>query len=673
MLSASLRPERSAREARPAGPAARALRGLAWLALLLSVQGCALLQSGTPAQRLSQALRSAPDNVDRCQAGTTDSLVAEMEDADAGRFVRELLSGRLEPALWGRCADFLLADLPAPRRAALLDSMGRASRQLLRDSHLDDDPQRQARLDQLHATLLERPAAAALSPSSRALLGELDQALRAHRLGPTATRRAAELLRTLGELERGTWRGARVTTETLDRVFHDGDRDEPLLRRFARRLPDPALREYARRLIARLHILKTPLSAHRTAATAAEQLLLETGRNPLPPDELAVMDSFFDEQGLPVEGFEVQQQTRPYRATLVAQGTAPTDRTVRLRGRLRFAIQGLPQWVPLCPPKRADDLEMDPTPCVAPDALQVADSPIQIGPDGVLTFPGELDQAAVARLATAGDGLRVRLLLRGAPLRDIKRKLRFLPPPESQRAITAVRDSPPGAPGPDLLVDADYRALNRVALTIQGAGEPYFVVAERGDLHTYSITTRGAPGAPGAAGRPGSSGLRGQDGQAQCPGAARGALSADGGPGWPGGPGGDGAPGGPGGDSGRIVVRIRPGVHDFEMVQAELGAILHSEAGPGGEGGAAGEGGPGGLGGRGGPGQKCPVPVAESSWRDAVLTADGVQLPTQTLEVPPGRDGPRGQDGARGRAGPRGRDGRAVPPSYEQLPDVAGE
>ncbi len=628
------------------------------LAMVLPLCECSLLRSLAP-ERHSGAhlvvdLRRDPDNVDLCEPNAARSRVGILDREDLEDLMYGLRKQSVELTTWVRCVRPLLTGLPPERAADLLDLMGEEYRSLIRDGRLGENPVLKARFGELHLAFLERPNSAQPHATvMTALLDDLRQALKLKRIGEFAIPWAQELLSTQEEMEQGRWQGVAVTAATLE-GFATGA-DETLLRRLARRLPDPALREQARRVLVRRHLQQSPFP-ELIGEEGAELMLLQTGHYPVPLSRFPPVEVRVDRERFPMRSFRVHQQVSPYLATLTAynkEAELPALPEVPLRGKIHIRLTGLARPVSFCGPPRADDIDLDATPCVSAVEFTTGQQHVRINRDGVLLFTAEYTEAPAAALATACDALRAPLIVKGTPLLVLSWPLRFLAPPKSERTFVANGQGPPGSPGPDLEILADHGAAARLALHVEGVGlkEPYFMVMERDEASSFRVISRGVPGEKGTPGTAGAPGVAGPDGKAAvCPG---GDGEADGFRGGEGDPGGNGEPGGRGGDGGRMRIRVRCGARPCDEVIGMLTRILHSEGAPGGEGGEGGPGGPGGEGGEGGAGTECVVDEAK----------DG-KVWEVNKSVSSGKSGHSGTAGRRGRPGPRGQSGTSWPPQF---------
>ncbi len=538
--------------------------------------------------------------------------------------IAALRDGKVQPPTWGACVELVLPRLDATRAAELADGMVSAAAALVADSRAEQDPALRSRLETLVRTYLEREPGPGASEEA---LHALDVARRSS--GPGAQRTAATLLAGL-DLERGRWMDRRVDPAALDAMASDGDAG--LLLRAARRLPDPALRAQAERILVRQRIAVSTFREVRAAGAALEAAVLERGTNPVSLAEHPPVRASLVASSLPARTVVVRQ--RPIEGTAKLLGRA-VDRpepsvlpAVSLRGAVEAELAGLSLPVTICAAGRA----LDPTPCIAASDV-AADSPFaRVRGAGDLRVAEQVSEAAAVELARQGGLLRIQLAVGGARAGALAWPVVFERPPD---LVFSARSS--GGNGPDLAVTVERLDAARVAYRVEGVGTSVVAVAEVPDAPSFRVVSRGARGADGTSGADGSDGMSGSDGSsAICPG-FDGRDGSNGGDGSPGDDGGDGAPGGRGGDFRATVIG-----RDWPEATLELArASIVSEGGPGGQGGEGGRGGRGGPGGRGGSGATCTDSKGHTTWL---------------------RSGSSGLSGMVGRSGRHGRDGERGPP-----------
>ncbi len=417
-------------------------------------------------------------------AGGVQALVAAFEE------------DRLAPDLFRRCAEHLLR---TPAGVPLLDRMGATYRDLVRRSDLDRDPRLQRRLEALLALYVERPHGTDPDPERlRAWSAELEKAVAERRLGVTAARHAGELLDVFS-LERNRWNGAPVTENTLDVI--QNRHEEPLLRRFAARLPDPELRRQALRRIVRLHIAKSSDPAVRGHVHEVEDAVMKHGRNPVAVEKLPPLGGSLDIAHLPIDRVLVRQNVAAATAKILgARGSVVPE--VSLRGFLQVEMTGVARPVTLCGPTK----DLDPAPCLDPAALEIDNRLVSVDRDGGLVFVDDARIADLLPLARSTE-LTVPMAVAGRKLCTLHLGAWFEKP----------GDMPfPG--GQNLLIDVDAHGERRLVYTISGQGFSYTAVVERPDVPSFHIESRGGAGMPGRDGARGLDGALGRPGtNAVCP------------------------------------------------------------------------------------------------------------------------------------------------------------
>ncbi|HEY7957915.1 MAG TPA: hypothetical protein VII38_21585, partial [Polyangia bacterium] len=272
-------------------------------------------------------------------------------DEDTRRaLVRGLTDGTIDPAKWRRCADAFLRSAPGDDAASLLDAVGVGYRALLRDADFESSSVMQARLRAMQALYIDRQIGSNGHPDLDArLFAELGRALAAHRLGPAAAAFGEELLATV-DLEHGRFRGRPVEVATLDALFAAGD--EVTLRRFAKRLASPTLREQAERRVIRLHIAASLFPEVRADAAAVEARLMRSGVNVLSLAEHPPLRGWLDTKRVPMRGVLVRQQVWQKTATLFGYAGDRPGLSIlpelSLRGALEVEVGGISRPVTLC-------------------------------------------------------------------------------------------------------------------------------------------------------------------------------------------------------------------------------------------------------------------------------------------------------------------------------------
>jgi hypothetical protein len=570
---------------------------------------------------------------------------------DAAKLPALLVDGlrqaRVAPGTWADCAEALLPALAPALAAELADRIVRAEDDLLAARDLERDPALQAQLAAAHRVTVGRPVGA---PAPRAL-AEVVKALRprlaAGKLGPVASRTAAELVEAT-DLDRGLWRGREVDEEVVSERGAAGE--EPVLLRMAARLPDAALRLEAERQVVRLRVARSPLPEVRADAGAVEGRVLAQGVNPIALAEHPSRQALLDDVVLD-RRVVVQQDLTPLPAGAVEPartrllGVAGSRVTpsvlpeVPLAGALHVELAGLSAPVTVCAPGRA----LDPTPCLAPADLRTASPLATIDAAGVLRLREAVTQSDAVALAGRGGRLSVPVQIGASVTIDLSWPVSFERP-----APLVFQGARTGAPGPELAVRAERVEQGHLVYTVVTPAGTVRAAVEWADAPAVRVGSRGAAGTAGFSGLAGFAGSAGRDGWSATCGGGGASDGTDGGDGQDGGRGGDGGPGGAGG---RVRVVVTAPAPLREETLALLRTVVVSQGGPGGQGGSGGAGGRGGAGGAGGSGASC-------------TDADG-NTSTMSGGLPgrAGRDGSAGADGAAGPDGAPGPVAFEVPPS----------
>jgi hypothetical protein len=497
--------------------------------------------------------------------------LATVDDDARKALVRALGDGAVAPELWRRCVNALARSSPPADAAALVDAVGRGYRTLIRRRDFEKTPELQQRLAVMQRFYIERKNGldgdAAVDGK---LFAELRRALDAHKLGPAATASGEELEATF-ELEQGSFRGRPVDVPMIDGLFGAGD--EPTLMRFTNRLPEPSLREAARRRVIRLHIAASPFPEVRAAAATVEEAVAQKGVWALSLAEHPPLRGWLDLPKVPMRGVLVRQHVWEQTATLLGYtGDRPGLSVLpelALRGALLVEAQGISRPVTLCSSPR----KLDPSPCLDVHDVTLANPMAYLDKGGAFHFVDHVAMRDAVNLAQMGNRFVLPLSVGGRRMLTFDWSLYY------ERPADVVFGG--GAP---LHVVVDHRDPARFVFTIGGAGASRLAVVESGDSAAFHVISRGADGAPGS---PGSAGASGSSG-GEC---------SDGSPGGDGGPGG---PGGDGGDGGDIVVDVTcAGASCDAATMASVRAMVLSVGGDGGPGGAGGSGGMGGAGGSG--------------------------------------------------------------------------
>ena len=552
-----------------------------------------------------------------------------------GKLVAALDGGKVPPDAWGACVALLLPALDPSQAAEFENAIVEAAAAVLRDTHTAATL-RSRRIETLARVYLERAPGGG---ATDAAAGELEHALPGA-TGPEVVRAASTLSVGL-DLERGRWRGHPVDSASLDAMASDVG--VVLLLRAARRLPDPALRTEAERLVVRQRIAASPFPEVRAAAESVESLVLQRGTNPMSLADHPVVHVSLAAGALPARTVVDRQRPLQDTATLLGQTAGhPMPSvlpSVPLRNAVEAQLAGVSRAITLCAATRA----LDPTPCIPSSDVIVGSVLAQVRDGGDLRISEQVSQATTLDLARHGSELRVPLSVGTVEAGALVWPVLFERPPD-----VVLSGHRPGETGPSLTVTIERVDATHLIYVVDGSEHPVSAVVQASDARSFRVVSRGAAGANGTPGLDGMDGTSGFDGtSASCP-SFSGSDGSRGGDGTSGGDGGDGSPGGQGGDVRVIVIAAEGGDEALDLARASVA----SEGGPGGHGGPGGRGGRGGSGGRGGAGTTC-------------TDADGN---TQSLSGGmSGMSGSDGSDGVSGRNGAKGQPGvvrfeASVPP-----------
>ncbi len=610
-----------------------------------AIVSLALLSACHPRVRRHENYRLPMSEQTVARIASGDGLVSYLRQADADpavcapreygpyvvlpnqRELEDLVDGigrgvRVEP--WEACVQALLRVLPPSLGAHVVNRLLERYAERIAYSELERDGEILAQLDAIRRLYDERPAGTSPSPE---LIAEIEDRLRA--AAPHTTHTGSQYhaaLMSVLYLEHGlTPSGAPITEAALDRLVEESDEGSLVV--YSRRLPDPALREEARRRLVRVRIRLSEFTELRAQAAEVEARVLATGRNALQlegPPTLAQLD----EPAFPVLGLVLRQDVSAQQATLLGYRAREEEAgpvpALDLRGLVRFRVPGFARPVSVCAPPEA----LDPSPCIDPAEMGLGVDFVTQGQDGRFHFAERVPIDTVLDLARGGDSLALPILFRGGEVARTAWALRF-------RTDGALVFQPGyGAPGPRVEVSVDATGANVIVAASSG-GAPRYAVVEPEALDAFRVLAAGGSGSPGQDGPAGAGGRDGESGRnASCPNTAATAGQAGG----PGGNGGAGGPGGDGGPGGVLVVRGLCKPEDCAQMQQTLEATMRAPGGAAGPGGRGGAGGAGGRGGRGGSAATC---------------GEG----DEQVELPAGQDGADGVDGAPGPDGPDGRPG----------------
>ena len=201
----------------------------------------------------------------RARGPHISALTADMR----GALIDGLVDGKIDAVLWRRCIEVALKGLAADQVPSVFDDVMLVYRKLLKDSDLQTDPalaERVATIQRLYVD--RRPGLDGHAKVLVPIFDDLRASLAKNDLPAVARTFAAEVIATF-DIEHGTWQGRRVDLPMMDALAATGN--EMTLTRFAKRLPEPDLREQAKRRIVRVHVALSAFDEVRTAAAAVEE------------------------------------------------------------------------------------------------------------------------------------------------------------------------------------------------------------------------------------------------------------------------------------------------------------------------------------------------------------------------------------------------------------------
>lgn len=492
-----------------------------------------------------------------------------------GRLIDGFVDGRIDTAPWRRCIEVALDGLPAAQVPSVFDDLMLAYRKLLKDSAIETDPARAERVATIQRLYLDRrPGLDGHPEVLAAIFDDLRTLLAKDALGAVARTFAAEVLATV-DVEHGTWQGRRVDLAMMDALAATGN--EMTLTRFAERLPEPDLREQAKRRIVRLHIALSAFDEVRTAAAAVEEAVMREGNNPVVLADHRLVRAWFDDSKETIRSVRVRQRVWQHAATLLGytqqRPTLSVLPELAFRGRLWAELQSISHPVTLCGSRRA----IDPTPCIAISSVSLDNPFTYLDEAGRFHFRDDVGEKEVVPLA-ARDAFTLPVAIDGQPAASLRWGLSYERPEDLE-----LRGPGEGGRGPDLDVRVDHPNPSRYVFTVHSPLGEHVAVVEAADLAAFHVASRGTNGATGWAGSAGSTGTSGS-------------ACSNGGPGGNGGDGNNGGDGGHGGDA-KVVIVCGLGPCDVDLLER----IIFSAGGDGGQGGPGGPGGPGGSGGDGRP------------------------------------------------------------------------
>ena len=331
----------------------------------------------------------------------------------------------------------------------------------------------------------------------------LREGLEKGRFGSVAAGYGRDVLATI-DLDHGRWRGAPLGAAVLDELA--AKKDEAMLRRVARRAPDPEIAREARRRIVRLHLAASPSREVKKHAAEVEARVVETGRNAVDLAARPPKSAWLDEKRLRVRGVLVRQDVWKQTATLLAfDGERPGASvlpSLGLRGAVMVRIDGFDEPVTICAPADA----LDVTPCIEPSELHPLVPIVYVDAEGLLHFVEKLATNDAMRLVYDTPNLPLPFEVHGRPLLTIEWPIVF----EAPEAL--VFSGPTSGRGPDLQVTVQRRYSPRLLFEVKAPAGRFAGVVEAKDLDHFGIVSRGGQGTAGTRGADGAAGSAGNAG-----------------------------------------------------------------------------------------------------------------------------------------------------------------
>jgi hypothetical protein len=430
-----------------------------------------------------------------CDARSLGPHLAAADAATRRALVGGLVDGKIAPQTWLDCANKLEKSAPPADAAAIIDDAGRGYAAVIGARDFESSPAQQARLDVLQRFYVERKNE--LHGNAKVddkLFASLRRAVFGRKLGPIATRMGTALLDAV-DIEHGLWQGESIDQGTI--AVLGAHADEPTLERFMLRLPEPTLRDRAKRSLVDLHIARSPFPEVHDNADAVEAALMTSGKNKLSLKDHAPKSAQIDVTKLPARAVIVRQALVEQTATLL--GAAPNRGLsvlppLSMRGALQVNVDGVSRPVTVCEPSRA----LDPSPCIDPKDVALGSQALY--PErSRFRFVEHMPLAGAITLAKPHD-LVVPVAVGGQSLASFTLALRFeTPTPLVYRSLGASEK------GPRLLVDVDHRDPLRYLYSVRGGDIPRIAVTEADATAGFHIVSKGGTGEAGAPGATGSS------------------------------------------------------------------------------------------------------------------------------------------------------------------------
>lgn len=494
-----------------------------------------------------------------CNRLRTDFHLVIITEKTAGDWLSAFVDDSIPNSHWRWCTRDLLSTLPHSEAIHLLDAMGVAYRNLIKDARFEHIESLQEKVSLLHQLFLERKGE--LDPHKELedkLVRDLRSAVNSLRLGRIATAKAKDLLHEY-DLRRMIWQGQIISIDTIDKLARD--KNEPELARISRRIPEPVLRGEAKSRLIRLRMERLPYPELSNITRSVEEHVLKHGTFSLPLDNYPIINAWFEPNFLATHGVLIDQSPNDdlwktsLRLFIDRRGKRHVEPRIALTGALQIAVQGFARPVTLCPSVEVPDV-LDPTPCVSPKDVVIEYPLATLNPDGTLSLVDDLSDIHFRQLVNSQDGFVLPIRIGEKHLLHLSLKLYIKPPPKS--VFTAVRL---GLNGPRLWVLIDHRDPSRFLITVLSRARQSRIVLDLSDAPEFQIISQGADGVPGIPGFHAS----------PCQG---------------------GGDGGSGGNGGRINVRVACAdascFHTIFLAQNMIRSIGGS-GGPGGEGSPCGD------------------------------------------------------------------------------------
>ena len=332
-----------------------------------------------------------------CDLRSTGPHVAAFDEEMATTLVQGLDAGKVDPSLGRACIDAALEGSSQAGAAQLVDAVARGIHSLANDSALETSGAVEERLAILQSIYVERPSGKDGDPKTMdRVFEQLRRKFWGGRFGAVGARFVNVLLGVV-DLEQGRYGGRPVDMATIDGLA--ARRAETLLRRFADRLPTPALWVASQRQLIRVRIAASLFPEVRAQAAAVEARVMQQGINRVSLTDQPAVSASVDAVKLPARNVLVRQDLARQSATLFGYVTGRDDLSVipnlSLGGALWVTVTGLSRPITICGSPRS----YDPTPCLGGDDVTL-DNPFAASThDGTFHFR---DQASASEAEVVG-------------------------------------------------------------------------------------------------------------------------------------------------------------------------------------------------------------------------------------------------------------------------------